>query len=117
MRLPGRRTVRRGRWRSDTEMVPASTTPRRGSRRASEHSSGRTRHTHAVTERSWRLALVRPPGPRLAEGIVTHIARTPVDVDLARHQHAAYVAALAGAGWDIVAVPPADECPDAVFVE
>src|SRR5690242_14202656 len=63
------------------------------------------------------VALVRPPGPRLAEGIVTHIERTPVDVALARRQHAAYVAALAGAGWEVVTVPPADDCPDAVFIE
>ena len=63
------------------------------------------------------MALVRPPGPRLADGIVTHIERSPVDLDLARQQHAEYVAALAGAGWDIVTVPPADDCPDAVFIE
>jgi dimethylargininase len=62
-------------------------------------------------------ALVRPPGPRLAGGIVTHIARTPVDVALAREQHASYVGALAGAGWDLITVPPADDCPDAVFIE
>jgi dimethylargininase len=63
------------------------------------------------------VALVRPPGPRLAEGIVTHIKRTPVDVALARLQHAAYVAALARAGWEVLTVPPADDCPDAVFIE
>src|SRR5206468_11286001 len=28
-----------------------------------------------------------------------------------------YVEALDAAGWEIVAVPPADDCPDAVFVE
>jgi dimethylargininase len=64
-----------------------------------------------------RVALVRPPGPRLADGIVTHIERTPVDLDLARRQHAAYVSALESAGWEIVTVPPADDCPDAVFIE
>jgi dimethylargininase len=62
-------------------------------------------------------ALVRPPGPRLAEGIVTHIARRPVDVAAAREQHAGYVAALAANGWRTHAVPAADEHPDAVFVE
>src|SRR5690348_14380463 len=36
-------------------------------------------------------ALVRPPGPRLAEGIVTHIGRRPVDTALAARQHEAYV--------------------------
>jgi dimethylargininase len=62
-------------------------------------------------------ALVRRPGPRLAEGIVTHIARTPVDVELAYAQHAAYRAALAEAGWAVREVAPAPELADAVFVE
>jgi dimethylargininase len=62
-------------------------------------------------------ALVRRPGPRLAEGIVTHLERTPVDVARAREQHEAYVAALAAAGWRTVEVEPADDHPDAVFVE
>lgn len=63
------------------------------------------------------IALVRRPGPRLDQGIVTHIARTPVDVELAYRQHAAYRTALADAGWDVREVPPADDHPDAVFVE
>jgi dimethylargininase len=63
------------------------------------------------------VALVRAPSPRLAEGIVTHIERTSVDVDLARHQHTAYVAALAEHGWPARFVAPADDCPDSVFVE
>ncbi|HEY7488605.1 MAG TPA: N(G),N(G)-dimethylarginine dimethylaminohydrolase [Streptosporangiaceae bacterium] len=62
-------------------------------------------------------ALVRQPGPRLAEGIVTHIQRRPVDVGLAVRQHEAYVAALEAAGWRVRELPPADEQPDAVFVE
>lgn len=62
-------------------------------------------------------ALVRAPGPRLDEGIVGHIARRPVDLARARRQHDDYVAALAAAGWRIQPVPPADEQPDAVFVE
>ncbi|HEX3825588.1 MAG TPA: N(G),N(G)-dimethylarginine dimethylaminohydrolase [Mycobacteriales bacterium] len=62
-------------------------------------------------------ALVRRPGPRLAEGIVTHIDRRPVDVELAIKQWHGYVAAMQSAGWDPVEVPAADDCPDAVFVE
>ena len=62
-------------------------------------------------------ALVREPGPRLAEGLVTHIDRVPVDVGLARTQWLGYVEAMAEAGWDIIEVPAADDCPDAVFVE
>ncbi|GAA4229497.1 N(G),N(G)-dimethylarginine dimethylaminohydrolase [Actinomadura meridiana] len=62
-------------------------------------------------------ALVRAPGPRLAEGIVTHAVRRPVDVALAVRQHEAYVAALRSAGWRIRAATAADDQPDAVFVE
>ena len=62
-------------------------------------------------------ALVRRPGPLLAEGLLTHLERTPVDVELAQQQWAAYVGALEAEGWETVEVPAADDCPDAVFVE
>src|SRR5207248_6463019 len=61
--------------------------------------------------------LVRRPSSRLAEGIVTHISRTPVDVALARAQHAAYADALAASGWTIRQAPAAEDCPDSVFIE
>ncbi|GAB6987354.1 dimethylargininase [Nocardioides pyridinolyticus] len=64
-----------------------------------------------------KRALVRRPGPRLADGLVTHIDRTPVDLDLALRQWEGYVAALHAEGWETVEVAPADDCPDAVFVE
>ena len=64
-----------------------------------------------------RRALVRRPGPRLAEGLLTHIERVPVDVDLAAQQWDGYVAALRAEGWETIEVPPLPECPDAVFVE
>jgi dimethylargininase len=66
---------------------------------------------------SERIAFVRRPSRRMADGIVTHVDRTPVDVDRAFEQHAGYVAALAGAGWEIREVAPADELPDSAFVE
>lgn len=62
-------------------------------------------------------ALVRRPGPRLADGLLTHLERTPVDLDLALRQWDGYVAALRAEGWETIEVPPADDCPDAVFVE
>ena len=61
--------------------------------------------------------LIRRPSSRLAEGIVTHISRTPVDVALALMQHAAYAEALAASGWMIQQAPIADDCPDSVFIE
>lgn len=62
-------------------------------------------------------ALVRRPGPLLAHGLVSHIERRVVDVDLAFRQWLGYVDALAGHGWDVIEATPADDCPDAVFVE
>lgn len=62
-------------------------------------------------------ALVRRPGPLLAEGLLTHLDRAPVDEHLALRQWQDYVATLAAEGWDPVQVPPVDEAPDAVFVE
>lgn len=62
-------------------------------------------------------ALVRRPSPRLAEGLLTHLERVPVDADLAVRQWQQYVDALADAGWSCVEVPPIDDCPDGVFVE
>jgi dimethylargininase len=62
-------------------------------------------------------ALVRRPGPRLIDAIVTHQDRQPVDLVLAVRQWEAYVGALRDAGWHVVEVAPADDCPDAVFVE
>lgn len=62
-------------------------------------------------------ALVRQPGPQLAEGLVTHIDRVPVDAARAREQWEVAVAALEAYGWETIEVPAADDCPDAVFVE
>jgi dimethylargininase len=62
-------------------------------------------------------ALVRRPGPLLVDGIVTHQEPQPIDLALAMRQWEAYVAALRDAGWDVAEVEPADDCPDAVFIE
>ena len=48
---------------------------------------------------------------------MTHLERQPVDLDLARRQWDGYVAALHDAGWETIEVPPAEDCPDSVFVE
>ncbi len=62
-------------------------------------------------------ALVRRPGPRLDDGLLTHLERVPVDLALAEQQWQSYVEALRAEGWETIEVPPADDCPDAVFVE
>ena len=62
-------------------------------------------------------ALVRRPSARLADGIVTHIARSTVDVGLAMAQWERYVGVLREADWEVVDVPEALDCPDSAFVE
>ncbi len=62
-------------------------------------------------------ALVRRPGPRLPEGLLTHFERSDVDVGVAIRQWHGYVDALGRHGWEIIEVPPADDCADAVFIE
>jgi dimethylargininase len=48
---------------------------------------------------------------------LTHIEREPIDVDLAREQHAAYTALLVEHGCEIVDLPADDALPDCVFIE
>jgi N-dimethylarginine dimethylaminohydrolase len=63
------------------------------------------------------VALVRRTSSRLAEGLLTHIERQPVDIDLARKQWASYVQTLSEVGWNIVEVPELNSCADSVFIE
>jgi dimethylargininase len=62
-------------------------------------------------------ALVRRPAETLADGIVTFIDRTPLDVELAKRQWDGYVAALERNGWPTVVIDGDDAMPDCVFVE
>lgn len=63
------------------------------------------------------VAYVRRPSPNLGDGLVTHIERTPINVDRAVEQWENYCSALVRYGWHIVEVPTADEFPDGVFLE
>jgi dimethylargininase len=63
------------------------------------------------------VALVRRPGSQLACGQVIQPRPEPIDLGRALAQHAAYREALAAAGWRVVEAPPADDQPDATFVE
>jgi dimethylargininase len=64
-----------------------------------------------------RLLLVRPPADTMAEGELTHLERTPVDIDLANTQWNTYVSAFADNGWDVEELPLANELSDSVFIE
>jgi len=67
--------------------------------------------------RSRQVALVRAPAATLADGLVTHIRRKKVDVELANEQWDAYVEALNTCGWNTVEVEPSETLADSVFVE
>jgi len=71
----------------------------------------------SFSEPATRTALVRLPSPRMADGEITHIERTPVDVELADEQWDAYVTALTDNGWKTLEVDAAPEAPDSVFIE
>lgn len=69
------------------------------------------------TRRHDPIALVRQPASTLADGELTHLERTPIDLELADEQWQGYVDALAANGFEIVDVPAADDLADSVFVE
>jgi hypothetical protein len=56
-------------------------------------------------------------GPRLCEGLVTFQERETVSFETALFQWQNYVDIFRLHGWKIVEMDPADECPDAVFIE
>ena len=63
------------------------------------------------------LAITRDISPRFNECEITHVERTPIDLDVARAQHHTYVQALRELGCDLVELPPEADLPDSVFVE
>lgn len=64
-----------------------------------------------------RIAMTRAVSSRLAACELSFIPRTPIDVDLAREQHAAYCAALRTLGCEVVTLAAEMDYPDSVFVE
>jgi len=63
------------------------------------------------------LAITREISPRFDECEITHIERTPIDINIARAQHREYVQALKTLGCDVVELPAEPDLPDSVFVE
>jgi dimethylargininase len=64
-----------------------------------------------------RIAVTRPVPESLARCELTHLARVPIDVDVAAAQHRQYEEALRALGCTVCRVPPAHDLPDSVFVE
>ncbi|RPJ21467.1 MAG: dimethylargininase [Chloroflexi bacterium] len=63
------------------------------------------------------IAITRAVSPRFDECEITHIERTPIDLNSARLQHRAYVSALKELGCDVIELPAEADLPDSVFVE
>ncbi len=63
------------------------------------------------------IAVTRPVSPSLAQCELTHLARGPIDVEVATREHAAYEETLQSLGVTIVHAPAAPDQPDAVFIE
>jgi len=64
-----------------------------------------------------RIAVTRAISSAMARCELTHLARTAIDIALAREQHHAYEQALSGLGYRIERLPEESELPDSVFVE
>jgi dimethylargininase len=63
------------------------------------------------------IAIVREPAASVTRCEVTFVERRPIDVERARRQHQAYVAALRALGLEVVELPAREEWPDSTFVE
>jgi dimethylargininase len=64
-----------------------------------------------------RIAITRSVPISLAACELTHLARVPIDVEVARAQHAAYEVALAECGCRVERLRDTPDLPDSVFVE
>lgn len=64
-----------------------------------------------------RVAVTRRISPAMQRCELTHLRRSPIDIDLAREQHRAYEQVLRKLGCRIESLPEAPELADSVFVE
>src|SRR5215831_16774029 len=64
-----------------------------------------------------RLAITREISDSLAQCELTHLARVPIDVSVARAQHADYARLLAELGCQVMQIASGDDLPDSVFIE
>ncbi len=63
------------------------------------------------------LAITRQVSRSIVNCELTHLARTPIDVERARRQHEQYEKALKQLGAAVLSLPEEPDLPDAVFVE
>jgi dimethylargininase len=63
------------------------------------------------------IAFTREVSASINRCELTHVARSPIDLERARAQHDAFEQALTQLGCEVRRLPDADELPDAVFVQ
>ena len=63
------------------------------------------------------LAVTRDVSPRFNECEITHIERSPINVETARTQHHEYIQILKELGCAVLELPAQSDLPDSVFVE
>jgi len=63
------------------------------------------------------IAICREVSPALAQCELTHIERSPINVQEAQAQHAAYEKTLENLGLTVISLPAEPDLPDSVFVE
>lgn len=73
--------------------------------------------TASGPDRVVRIALTREVSRSIARCELTHLERTPIDLERARAQHRVYEDALRDAGCRVARLPGLPDHPDAVFVE
>ncbi|MFN8382568.1 MAG: arginine deiminase family protein [Anaerolineales bacterium] len=63
------------------------------------------------------IAITREVSSRFNECEITHIDRTPIDINVARQQHHEYTRTLTEIGCQVIELPEERNLPDSVFVE
>jgi dimethylargininase len=63
------------------------------------------------------IAITRGVATTIGNCELTHVGRTPIDVDRARDQHRQYEQALTDLGCEVRRIPADDRHPDCVFIE
>jgi dimethylargininase len=63
------------------------------------------------------IAITREVSSRFNECEITHIDRSPINLDIARRQHREYTMALSQIGCQVIELPEQRDLPDSVFVE
>lgn len=63
------------------------------------------------------IAITRKVSESIANCELTHLERTPIDLEIARQQHRQYEDALKSIGCEVISLPEMPDLPDSVFVE